>query len=225
MQPGLTNIFGLIALAAAKKYNISTNYSHLDATSFSLQGKYEPNWAELSVIREGSASESSESESLPKPISITYGYSRDKRPDLKQFMLDLIVSGDGDIPLFLRTGDGNESDKAVFGKILVDFKKQVDFESIYVADSALYSQDNLLLIKDLKWITRVPLSIKAAQHLVTELKEKELIKSVANPGYAFAIKTSNYGGEFNPFCFSILNKPELNEITIELSGKLVISSR
>ncbi len=140
MQPGLTNIFWLIALAAAKKYNISTNYSHLDATSFSLQGKYEPNWAELSVIREGSASESSESESLPKPISITYGYSRDKRPDLKQFMLDLIVSGDGDIPLFLRTGDGNESDKAVFGKILVDFKKQVDFESIYVADSALYSQ-------------------------------------------------------------------------------------
>ncbi len=109
-------------------------------------------------------------------------------------MLDLIVSGDGDIPLFLRTGDGNESDKAVFGKILVDFKKQVDFESIYVADSALYSQDNLLLIKDLKWITRVPLSVKAAQHLVTSLKEKELIKSVANPGYAFAIKTSNYGG-------------------------------
>ncbi len=51
-----------------------------------------------------------------------------------------------------------------------------------------------MLIKDLKWITRVPLSVKAAQHLVTSLKEKELIKSVANPGYAFAIKTSNYGG-------------------------------
>ena len=57
-----------------------------------MQGKYEPNWPEVSVIREGSVSESSESESLPKPISITYGYSRDKRPDLKQFMLDLIVS-------------------------------------------------------------------------------------------------------------------------------------
>jgi transposase len=96
--------------------------------------------------------------------------------------------------LFLRTGDGNESDKAVFGKILAEFKKQVDFESIYVADSALYSQDNLLLIKDLKWITRVPLSIKAAQHLVTELKETELVKSSENPGYAFAVKTSNYAG-------------------------------
>ena len=51
-----------------------------------------------------------------------------------------------------------------------------------------------MLIKDLNWITRVPLSIKAAQHLVTELKEKELVKSSENPGYAFAVKKSNYGG-------------------------------
>ncbi len=118
----------------------------------------------------------------------------DFRPDLKQFMLDLIVSGDGDIPLFLKTGDGNETDKAVFGKILAEFKKQVNFESIHVADSALYSQDNLLLIKDLNWITRVPLSIKAAQYLVTETREKELELSSEDPGYAFAIKKSNYGG-------------------------------
>ena len=60
-----------------------------------------------------------------------------------------------------------------------------------MADSALYSQDNLLLIKDLKWITRVPLSIKAAQYLVTEITEKELELSSENPGYAFATKTSN----------------------------------
>ena len=29
---------------------------------------------------------------------ITQGYSRDHRPDLKQCILDLIVSSDGDIP-------------------------------------------------------------------------------------------------------------------------------
>lgn len=195
---GLTNIFWLIALAAAKKYNISTNYSHLDATSFSVQGKYEPLCPELSVIREGRASESSESESPPKPISITYGYSRDKRPDLKQFMLDLIVSGDGDIPLFLRTGDGNESDKAVFGKILVDFKKQVDFESIYVADSALYSQDHLLLIKDLKKLEIIATEKKRAGRFILatniletqELTADEILtayreQQAAERGFAF----------------------------------------
>ena len=191
---GLSNIFLLIALAAVKKYGISTNYSHLDSTSFSVQGKYENNWPELEVVREDKKDESSEDESLPRPIKITYGYSRDKRPDLKQFMLDLIVSGDGDIPLFLRTGDGNETDKAVFGKILAEFQKQVNFDSIQVADSALYSQENLLLIKDFNWITRVPLSIKAAQYLVRETREKELVKSSENPGYSFVIKKSNYGG-------------------------------
>ena len=191
---GLTSIFLLITVAAVKKYGLSTKYSHLDATSFSLHGKYENNWPDVEVVREGQSSASEENSGRTKPITITYGYSRDKRPDLKQFILDLIVSGDGDIPLFLRTADGNENDKAVFGKILADFKKQVYFDSIMVADSALYSQGNLSLIKDLKWITRVPLSVKAAQHLVTEIKEKELIKSQDNPGYAFAVKNSNYGG-------------------------------
>ncbi len=73
---GLSNIFLLIALAAVKKYNIATNYSHLDATSISVQGKYENNWPEIEVVRAGKKDELSESESLPQPIKITYGYSR-----------------------------------------------------------------------------------------------------------------------------------------------------
>jgi transposase len=56
------------------------------------------------------------------------------------------------IPLLMRAGDGNEADKAVFEKILVEFKKQINFDRIMVCDSALYSQDNLQLIKHLKWI-------------------------------------------------------------------------
>ncbi|WP_216644989.1 hypothetical protein, partial [Microcystis aeruginosa] len=31
----------------------------------------------------------------PKEITITYGYSRDHRPDLKQFIIEMICSGDG----------------------------------------------------------------------------------------------------------------------------------
>lgn len=45
-------------------------------------------------------------------IEITHGYSRDHRPDLKQFILDLMCSGDGDIFLDLRVADGNEVDSA-----------------------------------------------------------------------------------------------------------------
>ena len=63
----------------------------------------------------------------------------------------------------MRTGDGNESDKAVFGKILSNVKKQIKLDSIMVCDSALYSQENIQLISNLKWITRVPMTLKKAK--------------------------------------------------------------
>ena len=39
----------------------------------------------------------------------------------------------------MRTGDGNESDKAVFGQILSNVKKQIKLDSIMVYDSGLLS--------------------------------------------------------------------------------------
>jgi transposase len=110
---GLNNLFIEIGLSVINKFKINTKYSHLDATSFHLHGEYkreENQEKESEITRE-------------RPIIITKGYSRDHRPDLKQCVLDLITSSDGDIPLLMRAGDGNEADKAVFGKILAEFKK------------------------------------------------------------------------------------------------------
>ena len=76
----------------------------------------------------------------PVVVEITHGYSRDHRPDLKQFILDLICSGDGDIPLYLRVADGNEADQAMFAQILREFRQQWNVEALFVADAALYSQ-------------------------------------------------------------------------------------
>ena len=87
--------------------------------------------------------------------------------------INLIVSSDGDIPLFFRGASGNESDKAVFAHILVEYSKQIDFDSIMVADSALYSESNLKLMVNMNWISRVPLSIKKAKNLVKALISKE----------------------------------------------------
>ena len=103
------------------------------------------------------------------------------------------ASGDGGVPLFLECGNGNDNDKAKFAQLLSNFKKQVDFDSIFVADSALYTADNLLVIKHLKWITRVPLSIKAAQFYVRETPDSEFIKT-DREGYKAVEKESNYGG-------------------------------
>ncbi len=122
-------------------------------------------------------------------------------PDLKQCVLDLITTCDGDLPLFMRVGSGNEADKAVFGKILVEFNRQINFESIMVCDSALYSQENLKLIEHLKWISRVPLTIKKAKDLVQNVATKDL-KSESEAensqlklsGYKWHESLVNYGG-------------------------------
>ena len=101
----------------------------------------------------------------------------------------------------MRSGDGNEADKAVFGKTLVKFKKQINLDSILVCDSALYSQENLQLIKLLKWISRVPMTIKKAQELVRtveieEIDAKEIPRraDLGLEGYNWKESRVNYGG-------------------------------
>ena len=186
-QYGLSKLFLLIALAAVKKYQINLDYSHLDSSSFSVHGQYNQ------ALFPQSESQSKESEVEPIAITITHGYSRDHRPDLKQFIVDLIVTGDGNIPIFLEAASGNQSDKKVFGDIAKNYQKQLKMETTIVGDSALYSKDNLELLKQIKWLTRVPLSIKEATNLVNTLSNSEF-KNSEIPSYSWVERESNYGG-------------------------------
>jgi transposase len=99
-----------VALCAARKFGVKMDSLHLDSSSFHVDGDY--------------INKATQEEAEPGGIEITYGYSRDHRPDLKQFIIDLMCSGDGDIPLYLRVGNGNESDSAMFATIIADFKRQ-----------------------------------------------------------------------------------------------------
>ncbi len=184
---GLSELFLLIALAAAKKYQINLDFSHLDSSSFAVHGQYNQ------ALASQSESQSQESQGEPIPITITHGYSREHRPDLKQFIVDLIVTGDGKIPIFIEAASGNQSDKKAFGHIAKNYYKQLKLETTIVGDSALYSKDNLELLKQIKWLTRVPLSIKEAKNLVTSVSEKEFKNSEIH-GYSWVERESNYGG-------------------------------
>ena len=46
------------------------------------------------------------------------------------------------------------------GQFLSDVKKQIKLDSIMVCYSALLSLENIQLISNLKWITRVPMTLK-----------------------------------------------------------------
>ena len=193
---GLDSIFLSITLNVVKKLKISLLTSHLDSSSIHLHGEHNSSLPEVvfdyQKVENNHLEEELETKSL-QPINITYGYSRDHRPDLKQFIIELICSDDGDIPIFLKSASGNIVDSSCFGQILVDYKKQLQVDSLMVADCALYTEQNIKLMSDIKWLCRVPLSIKEAKLLTSSLPESEFIKSNLW-GYSYIAKKITYAG-------------------------------
>ncbi|MEG4472183.1 IS1634 family transposase, partial [Microcoleus sp. AT9_B5] len=169
------------------KFQVEMNSVHLDSSSISVEGAYKTCQKKSQELE----TDSSEMTDEMKAIKIVHGYSRDKRPDLKQFIIDTIVSGDGDVPLYLKIDDGNADDKSVFVARIKEFKKQWTFDGICVADSALYTAENLSAMTGMKWITRVPLSIKEAREKISAISDKDW-ESAPIKGYKIAATTSEY---------------------------------
>ncbi len=142
-----THLFAGIATQARKAFGVSARHVHVDTTSFSVSGAYE-------------ASEQQESEA--NVIALTYGYSRDHREDLKQWMLVLATTHEGDVPLFLRPLDGKSSDKVTLASAVEALHEQLrtpeSDPSIFVADSGVSSEANMRRFHEAKilWISRVP---------------------------------------------------------------------
>jgi len=141
---GTELLFSEIALHVCHQEQVDTRFNSLDTTSFTLSGNY------LSETEEDT-------------IAIKLGYSKDHRPDLKQVMLEIMVSHDGGIPLLGQSLDGNASDNTVFkerAEKLVEVFKQSETPRYLIADSKLYTEKNATNLKDLPFITRIPNTIK-----------------------------------------------------------------
>ena len=152
-----TKLFAGIASRARQVFGISAHQVHVDTTSFSVSGAYSS--AGERVGGPGTSAETPEVESAL--IAVTYGYSRDHREDLKQWMLALATTHEGDVPLFLQPLDGNSSDKVSLLAAVLAIQKQLqegDAEpSVYVADNGIYSESNMrqLNAAGVKWVSRV----------------------------------------------------------------------
>jgi len=98
---GLEKLMTAVALQAIEQFRIGTDFLHFDTTSLSFFGAHERD--DIGAISDGI---------MPPPPLVTYGYSKDHRPDLKQIMFGSLVSSDGGVPLFGMALDGNSSDSA-----------------------------------------------------------------------------------------------------------------
>jgi len=92
---------------------------------------------------------------------ITYGYSKDHRPDLKQLLFILTTSADGGVPVQFRCEDGNRSDVDTHIETWETLRRvagRADF--LYVADSKLCVTETLDYIdgKKGRFVTVLPRS-------------------------------------------------------------------
>jgi transposase len=168
---GCDPLFGSVASQAALRFGVSKKFRHLDSTSMQVHGEYEEKGFQL----------------------ITFGYSKDHRPDLKQFMIYLLSSQEGDVPLLAKTVAGNTSDKKLFRERLKEMQKQIQGgeNTYFVADSALYTQETIETISSsMKWITRVPENLSEAKKIIRYSDSLEDLE----PGYYGKEFTSEYGG-------------------------------
>jgi transposase len=177
---GVTPLYSLIAAQAVQRLSLTSQVVHLDTTSFHVDGCY--NRAE---------------EPEAQVIHVTQGYSRDHRPDLNQVMLELIVEHQAGIPVLMKPLSGNTHDGVEFGKVITEHVRQLYTApqgTILVADSALYSADNLgtLAASGLKWITRVPATLHEAQEVLAQVVPSTM--APLTDGYRYQEPVATYAG-------------------------------
>ena len=85
-----------VVVSAVKRFELSLDELHDDSTSVKVTGQYR-----------GARGRRVRGKRAP---FITYGYSKDHRPDLKQLVFILTTTHDGGIPVQFRSADGNTSD-------------------------------------------------------------------------------------------------------------------
>jgi len=117
-----------LMLGVITEFGIDTSELHNDSTSISVSGIYR-------------GADGRARGGKPTPV-VTFGHSKDHRPDLKQLVWILTVAADGAVPIAYRLADGNTNDDPTHVPTwdgLVALLGRADF--LYVADSKLCSRE------------------------------------------------------------------------------------
>jgi transposase len=160
---GPNRVFSELTRRAAILYDLNMSTAHWDSTSVSVWGDYDVYGDDDNDQR----------------LQITYGYSKDQRPDLKQFMMQMLCV-ENNIPILGDCQDGNSSDKTLNNKLLTRISSHLAKYGIdeaaftYIADSAMVNEPNLECFhprKDaapLYFLTRLPFTYEEANRVVAQ---------------------------------------------------------
>ena len=183
---GSTKLFSEIVFEIALEKDLLNNINNLDTTTFSFH-----------VNCNNKECDDLDSDEIAR-VNITHGYSKDKRPDLKQVTLSMVMNNKLNIPIFIESLAGNSSDKKSLQETIErveKFTSNIDLEKpfTWIADSALYNKNRLLKTNNFVWLTRIPNTLAdSKKFLSTPYSSLEWQKTESD--YEYTEKASNYGG-------------------------------
>ena len=140
VKAGPKAIYSAVAARAVLLEQVDTTFVHWDSTSRSVYGEYADTNGTLELV---------------------HGYSKDHRPDLRQFLMALLCNREG-IPVWAKIQNGNTSDKRgnqeAIDELLATLTPERLRETVYVADAALLTTANLRIMDQagLRFISRLP---------------------------------------------------------------------
>lgn len=120
-----------VAAHAVSTFEITLDELHNDSTTVTFHGDYEDSDRERTLrgrLR----------------LAVTHGHNKDHRPDLKQLLYILTVSGDGAVPVHFRVESGNATDDRSHREtwdLLCQLTGRHEF--LYVADCKLATAENM----------------------------------------------------------------------------------
>jgi transposase len=139
---GLDRLYGAVISQAIHRYAPELVRLHTDATSLKVYGAYER-----------------DDEEGPR---VTFGYSCDHRPDLKQLLFGLTVTAEG-IPVWGHVTDGNHSDSTEHRFHIMQLRQYLPDlgEPLLVADSKFFAGETLALAAEhrFRFVTLVPQTV------------------------------------------------------------------
>ncbi len=196
---GVTELFYELASHGLEIFGVEHRFVHLDSTTFSLHGAYQED-------------EDEQEEGAPQVISITKGYSKDSAPDLNQVVVSLMCAYRSSIPVWIEVLSGNSSDKVSFRKSIAEYRNQFQAKRLpyFVADSALYTEENLKQLQGVKWVTRVPETLKEAKQRISKLKIDSM--SECGDGYRVSVVPSSYAGVAQRWVLVFSEQAQLREM-------------
>jgi transposase len=194
---GVNNFFSELAFPIGLEHGLLGKNANIDTSSLSLHGDY----SKQDVINEAITQEETK-ESLKTP-KITYGFSKDHRPDLKQIVINLATTGAAGFPIWMESHSGNASDKKILHeaaermqKFCSTLKQSPSF--MYVADSAMYSSC-VNKSSELTWLSRVPEQSNISKDLLRQ-KDSNFCWTEIGKGYRICVVENKYKDVHQRWC-------------------------